>query len=490
MQPTTATDVYFALDGQGAVTAIKINEGEIIERKVLSETQLSPSWVNALHEMRASMETNPIEPCGISFPQQHGSRALRLDRTRFAASDREHEPVAPYMQGLLQPCLDSTLPLEAGVRTANSGVESPFDIPGLSDTWDDVDLFNLSCVPVLVENAPIDHVSRDSNIRDPRTDGGCESRPMGLKRAQKLHRMLHALENLPIVSREDHNRLIEALYNGPQLLTCSQDVSMVQFAAVLGRHSSVSAAVGTIYGLLSWKIFGLEEDRLIKEERMSPYIASKQMNQKMTSALRRRGKSNDWASDGRRAAKAVFGALEGVGIQEQSFALILLADDFGTWPVAAAMAVLFIGKCLLSIYWHPLSRFPGPKLALIGPFCEFYYDVIKDGTFLWEIEKMHQKYGPIVRINTRELHIRDSEFYSQIYAGNSRRIDKDAPTVQAFSVPTSVAATVDHYHHRARRGYLNQYFSKRSVGDLEPIIQERVDRLCGRFECALQTHRR
>ncbi|KXG54299.1 Cytochrome P450 [Penicillium griseofulvum] len=100
---------------------------------------------------------------------------------------------------------------------------------------------------------------------------------------------------------------------------------------------------------------------------------------------------------------------------------------------------------------------------------------------------MHQKYGPIVRINTRELHIRDSEFYSQIYAGNSRKINKDAPTVQAFAVPTSVAATVDHYHHRARRGYINQYFSKRSIVDLEPIIHERVDRLCGRFQFALQT---
>jgi cytochrome P450 len=50
-----------------------------------------------------------------------------------------------------------------------------------------------------------------------------------------------------------------------------------------------------------------------------------------------------------------------------------------------------------------------------------------------------------------------------------------------------VAATVDHYHHRARRGYINQYFSKRSIVDLEPIIHERVDRLCGRFKSAIQT---
>lgn len=274
---TSATDVYFALDSQGAVIVIKLNEGEIIERTVFPESHLSPSWINALHEMRASMETNAIEPCGISFLQQHGSRALGFDRTRFAASDREHEPAVPYMQGLLQPRLDSPIPLEGGVRTADSGVEFLFDIPGLSDTWDDVDPFNSSCVPALLENAPIVHVSGESNMRDPRTDGGCESRPMGLKRAHKLHRMLHALENHPVISREDHNRQVEGLYNGPQLLTCSQDVSMVQFAAVLGRHSSVSAAVGTIYGLLSWNLFGLEEDRLVKEDRLSPYIAAKQV---------------------------------------------------------------------------------------------------------------------------------------------------------------------------------------------------------------------
>lgn len=93
--------------------------------------------------------------------------------------------------------------------------------------------------------------------------------------------------------------------------------------------------------------------------------------------------------------------------------------------------------------------------------------------------------GPIVRINASELHVHDSQYYSNIYVGSSRKVNKDGPTVAAFAVPTSVAATVDHDHHRARRGYLNPYFSKRSITGLEPIILERIGRLCMRLEEAM-----
>lgn len=54
-------------------------------------------------------------------------------------------------------------------------------------------------------------------------------------------------------------------------------------------------------------------------------------------------------------------------------------------------------------------------------------------------------------------------------------------------MPSSSIATIDHNLHRARRGYLNQYFSKRSVVSLEPIIHERVDKLCQRLERFMST---
>lgn len=42
---------------------------------------------------------------------------------------------------------------------------------------------------------------------------------------------------------------------------------------------------------------------------------------------------------------------------------------------------------------HPLANFPGPKLAAATFLYEFYYDVVKKGMYIWEIERMHEKYG-------------------------------------------------------------------------------------------------
>lgn len=61
--------------------------------------------------------------------------------------------------------------------------------------------------------------------------------------------------------------------------------------------------------------------------------------------------------------------------------------------VVATFATYLALKALYNLYLHPLRKFPGPKLAAIGPYYEFYYDVMKDGMFLWEMERMHQVYG-------------------------------------------------------------------------------------------------
>ncbi|GIC86142.1 uncharacterized protein Aud_002505 [Aspergillus udagawae] len=98
---------------------------------------------------------------------------------------------------------------------------------------------------------------------------------------------------------------------------------------------------------------------------------------------------------------------------------------------------------------------------------------------------MHETYvspeGPIIRVNPNEIHIADPSFYPQIYTSGTCKVNKDPSTVAGFSVPNSVAATVDHFHHRPRRGYMNPYFSKRAIVALEPEIHERIFALTGRF---------
>jgi len=48
---------------------------------------------------------------------------------------------------------------------------------------------------------------------------------------------------------------------------------------------------------------------------------------------------------------------------------------------------------LWRLYLSPLSKFPGPKLAALTQWYEFYYNIVKPGLFFQEIARMHEIYG-------------------------------------------------------------------------------------------------
>lgn len=147
-----------------------------------------------------------------------------------------------------------------------------------------------------------------------------------------------------------------------------------------------------------------------------------------------------------------------------------------------AVALYTLYNCVYNLYFHPLSRFPGPRLAALGHLYDLWYDCIKDGRYAWKVKEMHLKYGPIVRVNCRELHILDPDFYSSIYSGAGKgRVDKDPVATAGFTVPNATLGTLEHSHHRARREVLSPYFSKRAVVGLEPVINSLIDRLVSRF---------
>ena len=50
------------------------------------------------------------------------------------------------------------------------------------------------------------------------------------------------------------------------------------------------------------------------------------------------------------------------------------------------------------LYFAPLAGFPGPKLAAATGWYEFWYDFVLKGKYIFEIEKMHKKYGKYLLI--------------------------------------------------------------------------------------------
>lgn len=61
---------------------------------------------------------------------------------------------------------------------------------------------------------------------------------------------------------------------------------------------------------------------------------------------------------------------------------------------AVCLSIVWTIAILLHrLFFHPLAKFPGPKVAAATFWYEFYYDVTKRGQYFREIGKMHEKYG-------------------------------------------------------------------------------------------------
>src|SRR5262245_41505928 len=69
--------------------------------------------------------------------------------------------------------------------------------------------------------------------------------------------------------------------------------------------------------------------------------------------------------------------------------------ELSNWVAVAAATLLagVAGLAIYRLYLHPLAKFPGRKLAAVTMWYEFYYDVIKRGQYVFEIQKMHEEYG-------------------------------------------------------------------------------------------------
>ena len=109
--------------------------------------------------------------------------------------------------------------------------------------------------------------------------------------------------------------------------------------------------------------------------------------------------------------------------------------------------------------------------------------MIRGGQYTFHIKSLHDRYGPIVRINPYELHISDPSYYETLYAssGSGEKRDKWEWYTKQFGTPEAMFATTSHDQHRARRAALNRFFSLASIRRLQPLLDEYVDRLLNRI---------
>ena len=70
---------------------------------------------------------------------------------------------------------------------------------------------------------------------------------------------------------------------------------------------------------------------------------------------------------------------------------------FPSYPITALLLCGFVilNSCvaIYRLFFHPLSGFPGPRLARITTLYKTYYEVVKGGELLQKIRELHAVYG-------------------------------------------------------------------------------------------------
>ena len=80
------------------------------------------------------------------------------------------------------------------------------------------------------------------------------------------------------------------------------------------------------------------------------------------------------------------------------------------WPLTAVFLFLLylLSLAVYRLVFSPIAKFPGPRLAALSNWYEFYWDVVKQGQFTFHIQELHKKYGEFVtRARTSSSHSAD-----------------------------------------------------------------------------------
>ena len=61
--------------------------------------------------------------------------------------------------------------------------------------------------------------------------------------------------------------------------------------------------------------------------------------------------------------------------------------------ILVGVFLYYSGVAIYRLHFSPIAKFPGPRLAGLTFWFQFYHDVLRQGQYGFEIRKMHRQYG-------------------------------------------------------------------------------------------------
>lgn len=149
-------------------------------------------------------------------------------------------------------------------------------------------------------------------------------------------------------------------------------------------------------------------------------------------------------------------------------------DALGSWyPLLVVSVVLafLVWRAVYNLFFHPLAKIPGPWLPALTTWYEAYFDCFYKGggQLPFQLQKLHDVYGPIIRPAPNHVHISDPSYLDTIYAQRNR----NAIVNEGMVVDRSMGGAGDFELHRIRRDAMSPFFSQKAVIGLESLMAEK-----------------
>ncbi|ETS83892.1 hypothetical protein PFICI_05768 [Pestalotiopsis fici W106-1] len=149
--------------------------------------------------------------------------------------------------------------------------------------------------------------------------------------------------------------------------------------------------------------------------------------------------------------------------------------------VLIATVGYFTCTAVFTLFFHPLSRVPGPKLFAISPIPQALMQC--EGYAHKRILALHKKYGPIVRTAPNSVSIQDANVWKELmsHRKSGEKENQKHPSFYDDLLPHSVI-TADSEDHARMRKIMSHGFSAQGMQNQEPIIRSHIDLLFRRMK--------
>lgn len=145
-----------------------------------------------------------------------------------------------------------------------------------------------------------------------------------------------------------------------------------------------------------------------------------------------------------------------------------------------AFIVIAIGFPIYNVYFHPLSKFPGPISAAATPI-PFVYRLLNGRLADW-VQSLHEQYGGIVRIQPGELSFVEPSAWQEIFASRPALPKPKLGTIANVNRVPSLNTAASTEDHSRMRKILSHGFSDRALKEQEYILHTYTNLLIRRLQ--------